>query len=87
MKCYFPEVPVIQYEGPDTRNPLTFRHYDADAMVEGKPMRSHLKFASAYWHTMRNGLDDPFGSPTAQMPWDDGSSSLENAERRVAALP
>ena len=86
MASYFPDIPVIPFEGPDGRNPLAFRHYDAEALVEGKPMREHLKFASAYWHTMRNGLDDPFGSPTALMPWDDGSESLENAEKRVGAF-
>ena len=79
----FPEVSAIRFEGPNARHPLAFRHYDADALVEGKPMREHLRFASAYWHTMRNTLADPFGAGTAQMPWDDGSDSLDNARRRV----
>ncbi|MBG79635.1 MAG: xylose isomerase [Phycisphaerae bacterium] len=86
MNSWFPDVPVIPFEGPDSRNPLSFRHYDAGEVIEGKPMREHLKFASAYWHTMRNGLDDPFGSATARMPWDDGTDSLENAEQRIGAF-
>ena len=36
-----------------------------------------------YWHVMRNILADPFGGGTAQMPWDDGSDSVENALARV----
>jgi xylose isomerase len=82
----FPDVPTIRYEGPNARHPLAFRHYDPDALVEGKPMREHFRFASAYWHTMRNSLADPFGMGTAQMPWDDGSDSLDNARRRVAVF-
>ena len=40
---------------------LGFRHYRPDEIVEGRPMRDQLRFAACYWHTMRNGLADPFG--------------------------
>ena len=46
-------------------------------------MKEHLRFAAPYWHVMRNVLADPFGGGTAQMPWDDGSDSVENALARV----
>ena len=46
-------------------------------------MRDHMRFAAAYWHVMRNGLSDPFGGPTALMPWDDQSDSVDNALRRA----
>lgn len=46
-------------------------------------MRDHLRFGAAYWHVMRNELGDPFGAGTALMPWDDGSSSLDNALKRI----
>jgi len=49
-------------------------------------MREHLRFACAYWHTMRNPLADPFGEGTAQKPWDDGSASVENAQTRARAF-
>jgi xylose isomerase len=80
---YFPEIPVLSYEGPSSENPLAFRHYNASEKVGDKTMAEHLRFAAAYWHVMRNGLSDPFGAPTALMPWDDGSDSLDNALRRV----
>lgn len=83
MSEFFPDVSKIQFEGTDTKNALAFKHYDADAEVEGKSMRDHLRFGAAYWHCMRNPLADPFGGGTAQMPWDDGSDSVENAKKRA----
>ncbi len=73
----------IQFEGPSSKNALSFKHYNADELVGGKSMKDHLRFAGAYWHIMRNDLSDPFGAGTAQMPWDDGSNSVENALTRV----
>jgi len=82
----FPKIPVIGYEGPKSKNPFAFKHYHAAEKIAGRTMRDHLRFAAAYWHCMRNGLADPFGAPTAQMPWDDGSNSLDNARRRVGVF-
>jgi xylose isomerase len=73
----------IAYEGSSSRNPLAFKSYDADAVIEGKTMREHLRFGAAYWHCMRNPLADPFGSGTALMPWDDGTDSVSNALKRI----
>ena len=83
MSDYFPNVPKIKYEGPDSDNPLAFRHYNPDEEIAGKSMKDHLRFGAAYWHCMRNGLGDPFGMGTALMPWDDGSESLDNALKRI----
>jgi xylose isomerase len=80
---YFPNIPKIQFEGPKSRNPFAFKHYDANEVVAGKTMAEHLRFAAPYWHVMRNALGDPFGQGTAQMPWDDQSDSLDNALKRV----
>jgi xylose isomerase len=83
---FFPGIPKIGFEGPASRNPLSFKHYNADEVVGGKTMKDHLRFACAYWHTMRNGLSDPFGESTADRPWDDGSNSVANAQKRVWAM-
>jgi len=80
---YFPGIPKIAYEGPKSKNPFAFKHYNPDELVEGKSMREHLRFAAPYWHVMRNPLADPFGGGTALMPWDDGSNSVANAQKRV----
>ncbi len=81
--AYFPEINKIQYEGPGSKNPLAFRWYNPDEIVEGKSMREHLRFSVVYWHTMRGTGGDPFGPGTMVRPWDDGSNSLDNALRRV----
>jgi xylose isomerase len=83
MQPAFPEISSIRYEGPESRNPLAFRWYNPDEVVEGKSMRDHFRFSVVYWHTFRGTGADPFGVGTAIRPWDDGSSSLENAIRRV----
>jgi xylose isomerase len=85
MNEAFPDIQKIQFEGPKSRNPLAFKHYNADELVGGKKMRDHLRFGVAYWHAMRNSLSDPFGGGTAQRPWDDGTNSVANAQRRVWA--
>src|SRR5207302_10027669 len=79
----FFDVSRILYEGPDSTNPLSFRHYNADEKVEGKTMREHLRFAVAYWHTFRGTGSDPFGPGTMQRPWEDGTDSVEMAIKRV----
>jgi xylose isomerase len=83
MSEAFPEIKPIKYEGPDSRNPLAFRHYNPDEIVEGKPMKEHLRFAVAYWHTMRGTGMEIFGWPTMVRPWEDGTNSLEMALTRV----
>ncbi|RIK76653.1 MAG: xylose isomerase [Planctomycetota bacterium] len=83
MCAYFPEVTKIQYEGPDSKNPLAFRHYNPDEVVEGKKMRDHFRFAVAYWHTMRGTGADPFGPGCAVRPWEGPVDDVENAKRRV----
>src|SRR3954470_420024 len=79
----FPNITKIQFEGPKSKNPLAFKHYNAEEIVEGKSMREHLRFSVVYWHTFRNRLSDPFGVGTAIRPWDDGSESVENAQNRA----
>ena len=85
MSSFF-DLPAIRFEGLDSDNPLAYRHYDRDAVIEGKTMAEHLRFAVAFWHSMITPLSDPFGEGTALHPWDDGSQSLENARRRIDAF-
>ena len=73
----------IGFEGPATKSMLAFRHYDAQAIVEGKPMRDHLRFAVSYWHTFRGTGGDPFGPGTMIRPWETDGDSLAMALRRV----
>jgi len=79
----FADIPKIQYEGPNSKNPLAFRHYNPDELVEGKPMREILRFSVAFWHTMRGTGADPFGAPTMIRPWENGRDTVENAQQRI----
>ncbi|MDB5341532.1 MAG: xylA [Planctomycetaceae bacterium] len=83
--AFFPDIPKIPFEGPKTKNPLAFRHYNASEIVEGRTMTDWLRFSVCYWHTFRGTGSDPFGPGTLQRPWDDGSDSVENAVKRVGA--
>ena len=83
--AFFPKIKKIKYEGPDSKNPLAFKWYDENEIVAGKTMKDHLRFSVVYWHTFRNPLSDPFGVGTALRPWDDGSESVKNAQKRVRA--
>ena len=81
MAAAFPDIQKIQYEGPISRNPISFRHYNATEKVGDKTMRDHLLFAVAYWHTMRGTGGDPFGPGTALRPWDDDiGAKIESGE-------
>jgi xylose isomerase len=82
MSQYF-DVPKIAYEGPDSSNPLAFRHYNPEEKIEGKTMKEHLRFAVAWWHSFCGTGSDPFGPGCAVRPWDDGSNSLEMALKKV----
>jgi len=68
MQKAFDNISTIKYEGPASKNPLAFKHYNSEEMVEGKTMRDHLRFAVVYWHTFRGTGSDPFGAGTMQRP-------------------
>jgi xylose isomerase len=85
MASAFPKIPRIPYEGPKSKNPLAFKHYNVEELVEGRTMREHLRFSVVYWHAMRGRGSDVFGAPTINRPWDDNSDSLDNARQRVRA--
>ncbi|TVS19837.1 MAG: xylose isomerase [Planctomycetaceae bacterium] len=79
----FPDIQKICYEGPDSKNPLAFRWYNPDEIVEGKAMKDHFRFSVVYWHTFRGSGADPFGPGTMLRPWEDGTDSVANAQNRV----
>lgn len=66
---FFGDVTKIKYEGPESENPLAFRHYNPDEIIMGKRMEDHLRFAVAYWHSLAWEGGDPFGGRTFDRPW------------------
>ena len=59
MAAAFPEVSKVQYEGPNSKNPLAFRWYDADRVVAGRAMRDAVAAESAIDTRVVN---DPLGA-------------------------
>ncbi|KOH42567.1 xylose isomerase [Sunxiuqinia dokdonensis] len=86
-KEYFPGIEKIKYEGPESKNPLAFKWYDENRVVNGKTMKEYLRYAVAYWHTFCGDGGDPFGPGTHVFPWDGASNVMDaNKERMDAAF-
>lgn len=71
MTEYFPTVKKVKYEGPDSKNPLSFKHYNPNQKILGKKMSDHFRFAVSYWHTFKGTGQDPFGLPTYVRSYND----------------
>lgn len=81
---FFGDIAKIKYEGPESTNPLAFRHYNPDEIVLGKRMEDHLRFAVAYWHTFVWPGGDPFGGQTFERPWFDDTMKAAKLKADVA---
>ncbi|MBD3384725.1 xylose isomerase [candidate division KSB1 bacterium] len=82
---YFPNIQKIQYEGPQSKNPLAFHHYDENRKIRGKSMKEHLRFSVAYWHTFGDTGEDPFGNQTKYFPWEKSPDVMTAAKDRLDA--
>jgi len=81
MTDFFNGIAPIRYEGPDSASEFAFRHYNPDEMLLGKPMKDHLRFAAAYWHSFAWPGGDPFGGQTFERPW--FGETMENAKLKA----
>ncbi len=84
-KEFFPGIGKIKFEGPTSRNPLAFKHYDENRIIAGKSMKDHFRFAVAYWHTLTGEGGDPFGPGTMDFPWNQQSDPILNAKEKMDA--
>lgn len=84
-KEYFPEIKKIQYEGPESKNPMAFHYYDAERVVAGKKMKDWMRFAMAWWHTLCAEGGDQFGGPTKKFPWNEGADAVTIAKQKADA--
>ena len=83
MANYFSDIAPIEFEGPDSTNPLAFKHYNAKEKVLGKSMEEHLRFASCYWHNFCWDGADVFGGPTFNRPWLQAGDAMERAKQKA----
>ena len=84
MTKYFNMVRKVKYEGPNSKNPLAFKQYNASEIVLGKPMKEHLKFAMSWWHTLGAKGEDQFGGPTMSRAWQ-SANPMKAAKLKVDA--
>lgn len=82
---FFKGIGQIQFEGPESDNPLAFKWYDENRIVAGKTLKDHFKFACAYWHSFCGNGSDPFGGPSHFFAWDKKSDPVERAKDKMDA--
>ncbi len=82
---FFGDIENIPFEGPGSKNPLAFQHYDRDEIISGKRLEDHLRFAVCYWHNFCWPGSDPFGGQTFQRPWFDDAmdNSMQAAKLKA----
>ena len=83
MSSFFSITTPVRYEGPNSRNPLAFKWYDAKKKVMGKPLSQHLRFAACYWHSFCWTGTDPFGGDTFLRPWQGGGDPMRQAKAKA----
>ncbi|AWI08760.1 xylose isomerase [Ereboglobus luteus] len=84
-KSYFPKIGTIAYEGPRGENPLAFKHYNPEEIIDGRSMSEHLRFSIAYWHAFRGAGVDMFGAGSINRPWEKGKDPVSVAKMRMDA--
>ena len=84
-QAYFKTVDKIKFEGRESNNPLAFKWYDETRVVAGKTLKEHFKFAMAYWHTLVNTGNDPFGPGTETHAWDSNEDAVARAKDKMDA--
>lgn len=83
---HFPNIPEIKYQGASGKEALAFNYYNADEVILGKPMKEHLKFALAWWHTLCAEGADMFGMGTADKAFGaDKNDAVAHAKAKVDA--
>ena len=84
-KEYFPGIGKIKFEGKESKNPMAFRYYDAEKVINGKKMKDWLKFAMAWWHTLCAEGGDQFGGGTKKFPWNGDADKVQAAKNKMDA--
>lgn len=84
-KEYFPGIGKIKYEGRESKNPLAFKWYNPEQMINGKSMKDYLRFATAYWHSFCGEGGDPFGPGTHKFPWVGSQDAITEGKNKMDA--
>jgi xylose isomerase len=76
---------TVAFEGTDSDNPLAFKYYDAQRLVDGKSMAQHLRFAISFWHTFKGTGRDIFGAKVHERSWDAPENQMARAQATLEA--
>lgn len=85
MDKYFTFIDKVPYGGPSAKDVYAFKHYDAERVILGKPMREHLKFSMAWWHNLSANGQDMFGVGTANKSFGEVEGTMAHALAKVDA--
>lgn len=85
MSEIFKGISKVVYEGAGSNNPLSFRYYEPERMIMGKPMKEHLPFAMAWWHNLGAAGTDMFGRDTMDKSFGECPATMEHARAKVDA--
>ena len=85
QKEFVPGIGKIKFEGVNSKNPLSFRYYDPEKVVNGKKMKDWFKFAMAWWHTLCAEGSDQFGGGTKTFPWNVAKDPIQAAKDKADA--
>jgi len=81
----FSQFETVKFAGRTSESALSYQYYDADRVVLGKPLKDHLRFAVAYWHSLAMTGSDPFGGPTINRPWMAAGDPIAQAKVKADA--
>jgi xylose isomerase len=76
---------TVEFGSSNSTNSLAYQFYDAERVVLGKPLREHLRFSVAYWHSFAMTGSDPFGSSTIHRPWMAVGDAIAQAKAKADA--
>ena len=87
MAGFFTDVPErIEFGGLGSTEPFTYKVYQPDRLVMGKPMEEHLRIAVCFWHSFNWPGSDVFGVGTFDRPWlSPGADPMEAARAKLDA--
>ena len=82
---FFEGTQKINYEGRNSKNMMSFHHYEPNRVIGKKKMKDHLRFSVAYWHTFCLDGKDMFGADFYNRPWNRFSDPLDKSLAKADA--
>ena len=85
MSRFFQKTTPVSFAGPDSSDPLSYKYFHPDLVVEEQTMLDHIRPAIAFWHTLGGTGADPFGPGAQRLSWPANANNREQAAVRLDA--